>query len=442
MTAWWARRAWLGGARTTEGVVLEVKDGRFAAVTPGIPAPPAGANVLEGLTLPGLANTHSHAFHRALRGRTHEHSGSFWSWREAMYGLASRLDPDTYGRLARATFAEMALAGFTAVGEFHYLHQGRGGIPYGDPNAMGHALMAAAGDAGVRLTLLDACYLQGDFDAPLVGPQRRFGDGDTEGWIRRVSRLEDAPHVRAGAAIHSVRAVPPAAAAGVAAFARARGMPLHAHVSEQRREHEQCRDRRGATPLELLAEGGALGPDFTAVHGTHLSARDVGLLGGAGGGCCACPTTEADLGDGLGPFEALHRAGVRLSVGSDSHAVVDGFEEARSLEAACRLTSETRGVLSPADLLGAATAGGMASLGWDSGRLAPGALADFVAVRLDSRRTAGCDPSLAATAVFAASAADVTDVVVGGRVVVAAGVHALVEDVPGELAASISALDP
>jgi formiminoglutamate deiminase len=440
VTTWWARHAWLGGNATAAGVVLEAEAGRFTRVDPGVAAPPAGARVLEGLTLPGFANAHSHAFHRALRARTHDRPGSFWSWRDLMYEVADRLDPDGYRRLARAVYAEMALAGYTAVGEFHYLHHGPGGVPYDDPNQMGLALVEAAAEAGIRITLLDTCYLRGDVDTPLAGVQRRFGDAGVDGWVERVSGLTEIDGAAIGAAIHSVRAVDAKAAAVVSAWAGDRAAPLHAHVSEQRREHETSVKRCGRTPLQLLDRAGALGPAFTAVHGTHFDEKDVERLAAAGGGCCACPTTERDLGDGIGPFAALAAAGVRLCLGSDSHAVVDPLEEARALEVDGRASGERRGVFTPDALLRAATVDGMAALGWDSGRLAPGTRADFVVVGLDGARTAGCDPGQAATAVFAATAADVTDVVVGGRPVVEAGHHRTVGDVVGALSAAVGAV--
>ena len=437
---WWAEHAWLGGARTAEGVLIEVKGDRFAAVTPNVTAPPAGAVRLRGVTLPGLANAHSHAFHRALRGRTHEGRGSFWSWRDLMYALADRLDPDSYRTLAEAVFAEMVVAGFTAVGEFHYLHHAPGGKRYGDPNEMGRALMDAARGAGIRLTLLDTCYLAGGFGAELQGPQLRFGDGDSDGWADRVEGLNAEEGARLGAAIHSVRAVPRTEIGAVAAFAAARSWPLHAHVSEQRAEQDECVERHGVTPLQLLASEGAVGSTFTAVHGTHFTPADIAVLAGAGAGCCLCPTTERDLGDGVGPAPALFAAGASLSVGSDSHAVIDPFEEARAIELDSRLIEEERGIVEPGDLLAAAAANGMAALGWDAGVLAAGRLADFVTVRLDTTRTAGADPHSIASAVFAASAADVSDVVIGGRPVVESGVHLAHPELASELAASIAAL--
>jgi len=440
MPLWWAERAWLGGPGTQPDVLLDVKEGRFASVTPGVTDPPPGAERLPGLTMPGMANTHSHAFHRALRGRTHERSGSFWTWREMMYEVAAGLDPESYERLARAVYAEMALAGFTAVGEFHYLHHGPGGVPYSDPNEMGLALIRAAEGAGIRLTLLDALYLQGGFNAPLAGPQLRFSDKDVEGWAVRVSQLASGRRLRIGAALHSVRAVGADQIAIASGWAADRGFPLHAHVSEQQAEQRDCLERLGRSPLGVFGDVGALGARFTAVHGNHFSAADISLLASAGGGLCACPTTERDLGDGIGPFHAVHAAGVPLSVGTDSHTVIDGFEEVRAMEMDSRSASEQRGRFTPAALAEAVTAGGMAAIGWDAGSLAPGRLADFVNIRMDGVRTAGADPGQVASAVFAATAADVHTVVVGGEPVVEEGRHLLVPGAAAEMDRAVRAL--
>ena len=441
MSRWHADLAWCGSARSR--VLIEVTGDRIAAVTPDVDPPPDAVR-LPGITVPGLANAHSHAFHRALRGRTHGETGDFWSWREAMYGVAAALDPDRYYALARATYAEMALAGITAVGEFHYLHHGDDGRPYADPNAMAYALVHAAADAGIRLTLLDTCYLQADVDGrTLSGTQLRFSDGDVERWAARAQLLPETEMVKVGAAIHSVRAVDPASIAALAGWAAARAAPLHVHVSEQRAENAACRAAHGRTPAALLADVGALGERTTAVHATHLEPADVALLGATRTSVCLCPTTERDLADGIGPAASLVAAGSPLCLGSDSHAVIDLWEEARAVELDERLLTERRGHHRPADLLAAATAGGMAALGWDAGRLEPGGLADFVTLRADSPRLAGLRPaSLAAHLVFAAAAADVTSVVVGGRRVVEDGRHLGVPEVGRELATAIRALDP
>ncbi len=440
MSFWWAERAWLGGPDTESGVLMEVKEGRFASVTPGVTVPPPGSERLPGVTMPGMANAHSHAFHRALRGRTHERPGSFWTWRDLMYGVAGRLDPDLYQRLARGAYAEMALAGFTAVGEFHYLHHGPGGVPYSDPNEMGLAVIEAAAEAGIRLTLLDSIYLCGGFDAPLAGPQQRFGDGNAECWVERVSRLKDRDGVRIGAAIHSVRAVGVDGINAAARWAADRDLVLHAHVAEQGSEQSDCLERLGRTPLAVLGDAGALGPRFTAVHGNHFSAADISMLSSAAGRLCACPTTERDLGDGIGPFHAAHAAGVPLCAGTDSHAVIDGFEEARALEMDSRSAGERRGRFTPDLLARAMTAGGMDAIGWDAGSLAPGRLADFVNVRMDGIRTVGVNPAQVAGVLFAATAADVHTVVVGGESIVAEGRHLLVPDAAAELDHAVRAL--
>ncbi|MFG3708561.1 formimidoylglutamate deiminase [Micromonospora sp. NPDC047670] len=444
-TRWLAEYAWLPDhAEPTADVLIETADGRITGVTPLTAGSGVTAGVevlgdavrLPGLTLPGLANAHSHAFHRALRGRTHGGRGDFWTWRDRMYAVAARLDPDSYLALARAVYAEMALAGITCVGEFHYLHHNPDGTPYADPNAMGAALVEAAAHAGIRITLLDTCYLTATVDGqPLAGPQRRFGDGDALHWAERAAAFTpDGDHARVGAAIHSVRAVPAGQLATVANWADRRGAPLHVHLSEQPAENDACRAAHGRTPTRLLADHGALGPGTTAVHATHLTSGDLTLLGDAGSGVCLCPTTERDLADGIGPARRMADVGLPLSLGSDSHAVVDLFEEARAVELDERLRTRRRGHFGAAELRDAATVAGHAALGWrDAGRIAVGARADLVTVRLDSPRTAGVPP---VGVWFAAAAADVTQVVVDGRAVVRDGRH-LTVDVPAELGAAI-----
>lgn len=359
-----------------------------------------------------------------------------------MYSVADRLTPQTYHALARAVYAEMALAGVTAVGEFHYLHHSPGGTPYADPNAMGEALIEAAAEAGIRITLLDTAYLSSGFGQPPTTHQLRFSDGSADAWAERCSVLKDRDHARIGAAVHSVRAVPAGQLATVARWAEERRAPLHVHLSEQTAENDACREAHGCTPTELLAEHGVLGPRTTGVHNTHLTDGDIALIGDSGTGTCMCPTTERDLADGIGPAVALQRKGSPLSLGSDSHAVIDLLEEARAMELNERLRTRRRGHWTAAALLRAASADGHAALGWDgAGTLEPGALADFTTIALDSVRTAGPLPRLGAeTAVFAASAADVSHTVVGGRHVVRDGVHALVPDVPKALADAVAAL--
>jgi formiminoglutamate deiminase len=464
---WHAELAWLdrdapGYAEPARDVLIEATGERFTKVTPGVPAAtlPPDVTRLRGLTLPGLANAHSHAFHRALRGgisggaSATAESGTFWTWREQMYEVASRLTPDTYYALARAVYAEMALAGITCVGEFHYLHHDQGGKQYSDPNETGRLLIAAAAAAGIRTTLLDTCYLASGFAPggaalPLSGVQRRFGDGSAAGWTSRVGEFGCdehgmvAPHARIGAAIHSVRAVPPDQMPEIMAWSHAHAAPVHVHLSEQSRENEESLAAFGRTPSEVLDAAGVLGPRSTMVHATHLTGSDVSLLGASGVTACMCPVTEADLADGVGPSPALAAAGCSLSLGSDGHSMIDLFEEARWLELSLRYVTRRRGHFAPGELAGFATASGHACLGWpDAGEIVPGAYADLVTVSLDSPRLAGTSDGadILGKLFAAATAADVRHVVASGTDVVRDGRHLLVDDVPGALASAITAV--
>jgi formiminoglutamate deiminase len=316
-------------------------------------------------------------------------------------------------------YGELAAGGVTCVGEFHYVHHQPGGATYDEPNALGLALIEAARVVGIRLTLLDTCYLAGGIGRPVEGVQLRYSDGTGLGWQERADELtaEEGGDLVVGAAIHSVRAVPLDDMRMVADWADRFEVPLHVHLSEQAAENEECLEAYGRTPSELLAEAGALGERTTVVHATHLNDADVATLGGGSCHACLCPTTERDLGDGVGRSVALREAGVRLTLGGDSHAVADMFEEMRAVELDERLVSGRRGHWSAPDLLRAGTSTGHASLGFhDAGTIAAGAHAELVTVDLASPRTAGCGAT-AETAVFAASSAEVTRVVAGGRVV-------------------------
>jgi formiminoglutamate deiminase len=454
---WHAEHAWLARSAPpgslARDVLIEARGERFTAVVSGIPAAqlPPGTVRLPGLTIPGMANAHSHAFHRALRGTAA--GDTFWTWRDRMYAIAERLDPDNYFALARAVYAEMALAGITCVGEFHYLHHGPGGVRYSDPNEMGCRLIAAAAAAGLRITLLDTCYLAGGFEPggaarPLTGVQLRFGDGSAAAWAERVAAFGCDPlgmlggHARIGAAIHSVRAVSPDQVPEVMAWSHAHGAPVHAHLSEQPLENAESRAAFGATPAEVLYEAGALGPRSTMVHATHLTIRDIELLGGSQTAVCMCPVTEADLADGVGPAPALAAAGSALTLGSDGHSVIDLLEEARWMELSQRLVTRRRGHFTAAELAAAATVSGHACLGWpDAGEIVPGAYADLVTVSLDGPRLSGTAADDPLAALFAAgTAADVRHVVASGVDVVRDGRHLLVHDVSRELAAAVRAV--
>lgn len=324
------------------------------------------------LSFPAFANCHSHAFHRALRGRR-PGGTDFWGWRDGMYAVAGALDPDSYYRLAKATFAEMRLAGYESVGEFHYLHHRPDGAPYDDPNAMAEAVIEAARAVGLRICLLHTRYARAGFGAAELSPvQRRFVDADLDAWQQRTlalaARYAGDPLVVVGTAIHSVRAVPAEELAGVVATLP--DAPLHVHVSEQPAENADCLAATGRTPVQLLAEAGVWSPRATAVHATHLSAADIAVLGEARANVCFCPTTEAELADGIGPSLTLRQAGATITLGSDSQTVIDPFAEARALAMHERLASGRRDGWDAEQLWAAAGVDGHASLGFaDAGQL-------------------------------------------------------------------------
>jgi len=435
-SAWIADHAWLGGTDLVPDVRIEVRNDLIVSVSPDAGGPPASR--LRGVVVPGLVNAHSHAFHRLLRGRTHRQGGDFWLWRDRMYEIAASLTPESYERLATAVFVEMAMAGITTVGEFHYLHHQMGGTPYTDHNEMGHALVRAARRAGIRIALLDAGYLRSGFDEqPLHPAQTRFRDATAEVWLDRVDAVAETyvgdPDVVVGLAPHSVRAV---SREGLDEVARRHvpGVPLHIHISEQPAENRDCLAATGLTPTGLLGYVGLLGPDTTLVHATHLSEGDIAAIGAAGATVCYCATTERDLADGIGPAARLSAVGTPLCVGTDSHAVIDIFEEARGIELHTRLATGRRGVFSPESLLAAATGNGLASLGFPKSGLAAGSPADFVVIDPDSPRLVGMRGDTALdSVVFAATAADISAVYVAGRPIVDEGLHREWEDVRGSL---------
>lgn len=281
MSGFWCESAVVaadGGPAVVAGVKLELQDGRIAGITSG-EEPQAGDHVLRGVVFPAAANAHSHAFHRILRGRTHDGRGDFWVWREQMYRSAAELTPEAYEKLASAVFAEMVVAGFSSVAEFHYVHHQPGGTPYAEPHAMELALARAAMAAGIRLTLLDTLYLAGGIGTPLSAEQSRFGDADVQAWLTRLASLRTEiarsfppEMVGVGAALHSVRGVPDEDLATVAKQLPP-DLPLHIHLSEQPAENEACLEAYGVTPAGLLARHGLLSRRLSAVHATHLTPR-------------------------------------------------------------------------------------------------------------------------------------------------------------------------
>ncbi len=441
-TSYHADFAWRGGEVAVANVRIDVTNGVISAVTEDIAPRPQDVHI-AGVVMPGLVNAHSHAFHRAMRGRTHDGVGNFWSWRKPMYEIASALTPENYSELSAMVYAEMVLAGITGVGEFHYVHHNQDGSVYGDPNEMGFAIVRAAQRAGIRLALLDVAYLHAGLDRPEPLPeQSRFADKNIDAWLDRVDRLgEGGQDWTVGLAPHSVRAVYPEELDEIVGARY--GRVVHVHVSEQLEENTACIAATGKTPTGVLADVGLLGPFATAVHATHLTSQDIALLGSSKTTACFCPTTERDLADGIGPAVALVHAGSPLALGSDSHTAIDLFEEARAVELNERLILARRGLHRPGDLLAAATSGGANSLGWTElgSRIGiqPGSPADFIALSLNSTRLASFSSEYAAACiVYSASPADVTDVWIGGRRVVDNGSHLIIEDVVSGLRNAIT----
>ncbi len=396
--------------------------------------------------LPGLVNAHSHAFQRLIRGRTQylapgRTSDDFWSWRESMYVAAESLDPDDLHAVCRQAFLEMALAGITTVGEFHYLHHASDGQRYQDPNLLAHRVIDAARDVGLRICLLDVAYARAGHGVAPNPRQRRFIDADLEACLLRVEALQqefrgdDAVHV--GVAPHSVRAVPRAWLKELAQLPP--GMPLHMHVSEQPAEIAACLAEHRRRPVQLLQDLGLLSPRFTAVHAVHVEPDEIQALGKAGATVCACPSTERDLGDGIVPADALIAAGARLSLGSDSQAQIDLLDEARQLEGNLRLLRGRRAVLDPQGpdsnglarrLLQIATTGGAASLGWTAEPLGEGSPLDFFTLDLDHPSLAALpDEALLPGIIFGAEKGAIRDVAVGGKQIIADGRHPLQEEI-------------
>lgn len=421
-------------AWTPEGVLEEpivtLDDGCIVRCSEAPRHPDADVVRLPGrLLLPGLVNAHSHAFQRAFRGHVQRRDAGrddFWGWREAMYRVANRVDPEALYRVSRLAFLEMLASGITEVGEFHYLHRTPDGRVYDDPDELALQVVRAARDVGLRITLLRVAYHRSDATTALRPEQQRFRADSPDEVLSAIERLQRgaAPGVGVGLAPHSIRAVPPAWLPELASF---EGV-VHAHVAEQPAEVASCLAENGVGPLAAFARGGLLTERFSAVHLTHPSDGDVDLLREADGTVVVCPSTELDLGDGFLPVEARKR--LRLALGSDSHAVIDLWHEARTLELHGRGLTGGRHVLTPPGdvpdglarrLLTAATAAGARALGSAGGRLEVGAPADLVALDLRTPAAAGVPPLTAAALV--AHPGWVDSVWVGGQRVLADGRH-------------------
>ncbi len=436
-----------------EDVRLEVDDrGFLRSVVPGDgpggspgdlrpggdPSAAGAVERIRGAVVPGVPNLHSHAFQRGMSGLAERaaEDGGFWSWRETMYRFAGRLDPEEVEAIAAQLYVEMLLAGYTSVAEFHYLHRDRDGVLYEDPAEISRRLLRAARTAGIGLTLLPCLYTSGGFGgAPPEEAQRRFLL-PVDGLLELVDRLGDAvdgdPRLRLGLALHSLRAVtPPEIEEAVAAVLDVDpDAPIHVHAAEQQREVEACLAWSGARPVAWLLDHAPVDGSWCLVHATHVDEREVRGLAGSGAVAGLCPSTEANLGDGLFPLADFLEAGGHLGVGSDSHVSVSPVEELRWLEYGQRLAGGRRnvaagqGTSTGARLFGSAVEGGAAALGQPVGELREGARADWVVLEREHPALVGrSGDALLDGWIFSGNRSPVRDVVVAGRWRVRDGRH-------------------
>lgn len=424
----WAARAWVGG-RWRDRVLLEVgRDGHWSAVVPDMP-PPADARRMQGPVLPGLVNAHSHAFQRAFVGLAERREGAqddFWSWRDRMYGVALTIGPERLREVATQLYRELLLGGYTQVCEFHYLHHAPDGSPYADPLTMARALVDAARDAGIGLTLLPVLYERAGFAQPVLrDDQRRFAAG-----VEQVLALRDgvralrAPRVNAGVAIHSLRAASPASIQRLLRAVADDEGPIHIHVAEQTSEVDDCVAATGLRPIQWLLRHARMDSRWQLVHATHTTPDEVEGVARSGAGIALCPTTEANLGDGLPDLPRWLDASVPIAIGSDSHVCRDWREELRWMEYGQRLVlrrrnvaaDPARGMASTATRLFELTrsAGGRAA-GFRAWGLEVGARADLVVLPRDEHAACAADDDHALDeAVFGSGAACVDTFMVSG----------------------------
>jgi formimidoylglutamate deiminase len=424
-------------------VAIDIDDeGRIARVEPRRAGNTSDERV-KGPVIPAMPNVHSHAFQRAIAGRTGVPSpnrdDTFWTWRQAMYGAVDRLDADAFEAIAAQAYVEMAKAGYASVAEFHYVHHDPHGKPYADPGELAWRVVGAAETAEIALTLLPVYYAQGNFGGTATTAlQRRFVHSvyTFEKLFDTLARKANTRHYVLGVAPHSLRAVTPEALARIVRLAGAEA-PIHIHAAEQTREVDDCFQWSGMRPVEWLLAHAHVDKRWCIVHATHMTDREVAGLAASAAVAGLAPSTEADLGDGIFPGEAYRQAGGRFGVGTDSNTLIDPFGEVRQLEWSQRLRLRRRNVLAGASqtpvgqaLWCAATAGGAQALGLAAGRLAPGMRADLIV--LDTDDSALAEQPLASVldaAIFGPCRRPVRDLMSGGRWIVRDGHHAREHDV-------------
>ncbi|HOW46829.1 MAG TPA: formimidoylglutamate deiminase [Rubrivivax sp.] len=423
----WAPRAWVGG-RWAEHVLLRIgADGHWAEVRPGVAAPPQ-AQVLAGPVVPGLVNAHSHAFQRAFAGLAEQRESEaddFWSWRDRMYRVALRITPAQLRAVAAQLYTELLRGGYTQVCEFHYLHHAGDGSAYADPLALSWALADAAAEAGIGLTLLPVLYRRAGFHQhALRADQRRFAtDAVTVRAMQRDLAASARPLLNAGVAVHSLRA---AEAAAIAALADGLGdMPIHIHVAEQQAEVDDCVAATGLRPIDWLCTHAAPDARWQLVHATHATKAEIDAVARAGAGIVLCPSTEANLGDGLTDVPGWLAAGVPLAIGSDSQVTRAWREELRWLDYGQRLMRQQRNVCAAPDeglpstaarLLQRALDGGGRAAGFARWGLTAGARADLLVIDTGDASLLGVPAErLLDALVFSSPGRPFADVMVAGR---------------------------
>jgi formimidoylglutamate deiminase len=451
----WAPLAWLPGGWREHVVLRAGGDGRWAEVTAGVATAPAGAHVLAGPLLPGIVDAHSHAFQRAFAGMTERRdvaSDDFWSWRDRMYAVALRIGPEELRAVAAQLYVELLRGGYTHVCEFHYLRRDLDGSDHADPLAMSWALADAAAQAGIGLTILPVLYERAGFAAPaLRDEQRRFRASARETFdaARRI-RAAGRPLVDAGLAIHSLRGASATSIAALRALADGDAGPIHIHVAEQTGELDECLRTTGARPIQWLARERLLDRRWQLVHATHSTADEIAAVAASGAGVVLCPSTEANLGDGLCDLPGWLGAGVPIAIGSDSQATRDWCEELRLLEYGQRLARRQRNIAAAPELGAASTAerlvarllaGSAGAAGQGAWGLLAGARADALLVDPSADALLGVAPERSLDAlVFSSPTRPWADVLVAGRWVIEGGAHAAAHAIGERFAATLGAL--
>lgn len=447
-TAWLADLIYMGKQFEAQVGIVWSDAGTISS----LPAAPKLQNPIRlknRAVLPGLVNAHSHAFQRVIRGRTEyrtrNESDTFWTWREMMYGAATKLSPEDLYDASRMAFLEMALSGITAVGEFHYLHNRADGSPYDDPNLLAKEVIRAARDVGLRIALLRVAYARAGYERDPDPRQARFIEANANDYLKHLAQLQSSlasnnGEAWVGIAPHSVRAVPLDYLKEVIAFGNGQQLPVHMHVAEQQAEVSQCIHEYGRSPIALLETEGLLSDRFTAVHAIHVTPKAARMLSQARAQVCACPTTERNLGDGIVPVHMFFENNVCVSLGTDSQIQMDLLEDARELEYHLRLQRMERVVLADQDgeghsalaarLFDCVTINGAHSIGATSGALVPDTPADFFTVDLNDPSIAGASQDdLLSSIVFSLSRTAVKDVVVAGKRIVEDGRHAAQDEI-------------